>query len=793
MLRQSEVHAMRITTALIVLFASPCVALAQTGQALTAVPFQDVKINDAFWSPRIKTTMKVTVETNLRQCEITNRIRNFAIAGGLEQGKHEGALYNDSDVYKVLEGIAYVLTSERDPELEARTDAIIGKIAAAQRPDGYLNTYYTLVEPQNRWKNIQHGHELYCGGHLIEAAVAYYQATGKRGLLDVAIKFANHVCDTFGPGKRVETCGHEEMELALVKLYRVTNDRKYLDQAKFFLDVRGTKEGRPKLFGDYAQDHKPLREQTEVVGHAVRAMYLYCGMADVAALTGDRTLMEPLFKIWHDVVDRKMYVTGGIGPSGHNEGFTVPYDLPNESAYAETCAALGMALWNHRMFLMTGEGKYADVLEREVYNGLLSGVSLAGDKFFYTNPLGSKGDHHRVPWFDCSCCPTNVVRYLPAMGERLYAVRDNDLYTVLYAGSTANVKLKDGMVKVAQETKYPWDGMIKIELQPEKPFAFTLHLRRPGWCKHPIVALVNGAALDSDDSPDVEVDNHTGYVAIRRTWQRGDVVQFQLDMPSRRVHADPNVAADVGRVALMRGPVVYCLEGVDNGDNVRNVVLPATSELTAKFEKGLLGGVVTVEGDGTAATVDDNGKRKLKPVHFKAVPYYAWDNRAPGEMAVWFPVTPEMVDASGSFTLSQGIRVASSHCYQNDSVTALNDGMLPQSSIDHSIPRMTWWDHQGTTEWVAYQFAETREISSTRVYWFDDTGRGLCRVPGSWRILYRDGMEWKPVQLKDGSTYGVVKDRFNDVTFAPVKTKEIRLEVTLQKNVSGGILEWIVK
>src|SRR5262249_4445787 len=387
----------------------PLTVTASPSGRLTAVPFQDVRIEDAFWGPRIKTVRTATVEANLQQCEVTGRIKNFAIAGTLEDGKHEGALYNDSDVYKVIEGIACVLADKRDADLEKRTDAIIGKIAAAQQPDGYLNTYYTLVEPKKRWQNIAHGHELYCAGHLIEAAVAYHQATGKCKLLDVARKFADHICDTFNPKKRIEVCGHEEIELALVKLYHATKDKRYLEQAKFFIDMRGRADRRKKLFGEYAQDHKPVREQKEVVGHAVRAMYLYAGMADVAGLTGDKGLLAALEKIWHDVVDRKMYVTGGIGPSAHNEGFTVPYDLPNDSAYAETCAAIGMALWNHRMFLMSGGGKYADVLEREVYNGLLSGVSLDGDRFFYVNPLGSKGKHHRVPWFDCSCCPTNLV------------------------------------------------------------------------------------------------------------------------------------------------------------------------------------------------------------------------------------------------------------------------------------------------------------------------------------------------------------------------------------------------
>ena len=509
----------------------------ETKAALRAVPFQDVRISDAFWSPRIKTNSTATIEANLHQCEITGRIKNFALAGKLAAGKHEGALYNDSDLYKVLEGIAYALSSKRDADLEKRGDAIIDQIAAAQQPDGYLNTYFTLVEPHNRWKNIQYGHELYCAGHLFEAAVAYYQATGKSKLLEVACKFADHICDTFGPGRKIDTCGHEEIELALIKLYRTTGKKPYLDQARFFLDTRGRAEGR-RLFGEYAQDHKPIREQLEVTGHAVRAMYLYSAMADMAAITDDKGLLAALDKIWHDVVDRKMYVTGGIGPSAHNEGFTVPYDLPNDSAYAETCAAIGMALWNHRLFLMNGDGKYADVLEREVYNGLLSGVSLTGDKFFYVNPLGSKGRHHRVPWFDCSCCPTNLVRYIPGMGERVYAHKGNGIWTVLYMGNTATVPLKAGKVQLIQKTDYPWDELVTIQVEPEKAMTFDLHVRIPGWCRTTPRLSVN--------FQHVEVKPKDGYVTIARRWKPGDVVELRLPMPVERVYADPHIKADVG-------------------------------------------------------------------------------------------------------------------------------------------------------------------------------------------------------------------------------------------------------
>lgn len=757
----------------------------QAGEPLTPVGFQHVHIDDSFWSPKVETNRTATIEANLHQCDITGRIKNFAIAGKLTTGKHEGALFNDSDVYKMIEGIAYSLSTHRDPQLEKRTDAIVDQIAAAQQPDGYLNTYYTLVEPKARWQNIQYGHELYCAGHLIEAAVAYQQATGKSKLLDVAKKFADHICDTFGEGRKCDTCGHEEIELALVKLWRATGEQEYFDQARYFLDVRGRADLR-RLFGQYAQDDKPIRQQREVAGHAVRAMYLYAAMADVAAVTGDQELLASTNSIWHDVVERKMYLTGGIGPSAHNEGFTVAYDLPNDSAYAETCAAIGMALWNHRLLLMTGDGKYADVLEREVYNGLLSGVSRSGDHFFYVNPLGSKGNHHRVPWFDCSCCPTNLVRYIPGMGERAFATRGDELWTVLYFGNEATLKLASGTVKVREETRYPWDGEVTLTLSPEKAMAFALKLRVPGWC-HQATVMINDRAIDA--RPEL------GYLTLNRTWQPDDVVTLSLDMPVERVYANPHVKADVGRVAIQRGPIVYCLEGVDNDGRVRNLVLPRDARLEARFHTDLLGGVVVVRGEGlrVESNANDAGELRTKKVSFQAVPYYAWDNRAPGEMVVWLPESPELAEVPGQTgERVNGIRVSASHCWANDTLAALADGNLPSSSDDHSLPRMTWWDHRGTTEWVAYRFDEPRQIESTAVYWFDDTGRGQCRVPKSWRLLWLDGDDWKPVELRTGQAYKTRLDDFNRADFAPVKTRAIKLEVTLQPDASGGILEWQV-
>jgi DUF1680 family protein len=612
------------------------ISAASREMSLQAVPFHEVEIQDDFWSPRLAINRTVTLEACLKQSEKQGNIRNFALASGKIQGKHSGLVYHDSDLYKVIQGAAYALREKRDPGLEDRIDRIIEGIAAAQQPDGYLHTYYTVAEPGKRWTNIAHGHEMYCAGHLIEAAIAYQQSTGKRVLLEAAIRLADHIDRTFGPGKRPEPCGHQEIELALVKLWRATGEKKYLDLAQFFLESRGRTNGGRRLYGEYAQDHMPIQDQREVVGHAVRAMYMYCAMADVAAATGSSEYLPALHAIWNDITQRKMYVTGGIGPSASNEGFTTPYDLPNDTAYAETCAALGMALWNHRMFLMSGEGKYADVLEREVYNGLLSGVSLSGDRFFYTNPLASTGKHQRISWFSCPCCPTNLVRYLPALGERLYAHRGDELWTVLYCGSSVTVPMASGPVKLVQETKYPWQGDVQITVTPRREQSITLRLRVPGWCHGQPEVSINGEKLRS-----VVIDK--SHITLKREWKPGDVVRLHLPMPVERVYSDPRVKANLGRVAIMRGPVVYCLEGCDHPDGrVRNIALPPGAKLEPRFESGLLGGVMVLTGEGIAVM---GQKREMRQVKIRAVPYYAWANRTSGEMVVWMPEKVELAEA----------------------------------------------------------------------------------------------------------------------------------------------------
>lgn len=602
---------------------------------LEAVPFTQVKIEDSFWAPRIKTNREKSIPHNFLMCEQTGRIANFTRAGGLEQGKFQGIFFNDSDVYKLLEGACYSLATNPDPVLEKQVDDLIAKIAAAQQEDGYINTYYTLAEPGKRWTDFPTRHELYCGGHLIEAGVAHYQATGKRTLLDVACRFADHVDSFLGPDKRHAVCGHEEIELALMKLYGVTGEERYRKLAEFFVNERGVERPDRKPYGEYCQDHVPVREQSEVCGHAVRAMYLFSACADVAAFTGDTALSDAMERVWKDLVYRKMYVTGGIGASAKNEGFTVPYDLPNDDAYAETCAAIGIVLWNSRLARLHADARYMDVAERAFYNGFLSGVSLDGEKFFYVNPLASVGKHHRESWFGCACCPPNVVRLLASFGSYVYAQKNDALYVNLYVAGSAKVALGETSVTLTQQTRYPWEGDVRIDVSPETSAAFDLCLRIPGWCEGASIK-VNGQDLG-------ELHTSKGYARVRREWKRGDWVELSMPMDVQRLESHPSVKPNAGRVALQRGPVVYCLEGVDNGGHVRNLALSREAELKAEFRPDLLGGVSVVRGKALSAQSegwDDTLYRKVrepKTVEFTAVPYCVWDNREPGEMILWLP------------------------------------------------------------------------------------------------------------------------------------------------------------
>jgi DUF1680 family protein len=770
---------------------------------LRAVPFTQVKVSDDFWSRRIETNRAVTIPYCFAKCEETGRIANFEKAGGLVDGEFQGIYYDDSDVYKVIEGAAYSLAAHPDPELDRYLDELIAKIAAAQENDGYLNTYHTLVAPGEKWSNIKDKHELYCAGHLFEAAVAHFQATRKRSLLDVAIKLADHIDRTFGPApeQNHHPSGHEEIEIGLVKLYGVTGERRYLDLAKYLLDQRGNTEGH-QLYGKYAQDHLPVTEQREPVGHAVRAMYLYAGMADVAALSGNDDYLDALDAIWENMVETKLYLTGGIGARGAGEAFGDDYELPNESAYNETCAAIGNALWNHRMNLLHGDAKYADVLELVLYNGFLSGVSMAGDRFFYPNPLASGGTYHRSPWFSTSCCPVNVARFVPSIPGYIYAQSEDAIYINLFVQSEAEIELGGQKVKIRQTTDYPWDDTLEIMITPEQPSRFDLHIRLPEWSGPEVIesdlyqqelretkwyleVKINGESLDR-----AQLDPMDGYMSISREWSAGDRIAVNLPFSVRVITADDRVAANRGRVALMRGPIVYCVEAADTDGYVRHLSIDPDQEFTAEHRDDLLGGVTVIKGIAQGRYATEAGGVEEREVPFTAIPYYAWDHRAPGEMAVWLPTSPDLAAVIPAPTIASRGTPSASFCYQNDSVLAVNDQLEPSSSSDHSIPRLTFWPHLGTTEWVQLDLPEIATVSSVEVYWFDDTGRGQCRVPRGWRLMYRDGDDWKPVESAD--RFGVQPDQYNRVSFKPVQTDALRIELDMAPQFSAGILEWKV-
>jgi DUF1680 family protein len=780
------------------------------------VPFTDVHLTDAFWAPRLETNRTVTIPHIFKQSEETGRVKNFELAaaalGGAVDGKYCSRFpFDDSDVYKAIEAAAYALATRADPELDKYVDGLVAKIAAAQEPDGYLYAARTIGGPppqdwlgKERWSHLYMSHELYNVGHLYEAAVAHYQATGKKNLLAVALKSADLVAKEFGPGKRTNPPGHEEIEIGLVKLYRATGKTKYLELANFFIDARGKTEGRipfdlegreQLLYGEYAQDDKPFVEQTTAVGHAVRAGYLYAGAADVAALTGNQAYLAALDKIWADVVGTKLYITGGIGAAGAWEGYGPAYRLPNASAYAETCANIATFLWNSRMLRLELDAKYADVMERILYNGVLSGISLSGDRFFYPNPLTSYGQHERVPWFSCACCPPNVARILTSVPGYFYAASNDKVYVNLFAQGTGKLKAGGTDLEIVQTTEYPWKGDVRIEVKPGKAADFTLGVRIPGWAMNRPVpsdlytyteAAVGAPALKLNGEP-VELKVDKGYALINRTWKAGDVVELSLPMPVRRVAANEAVEEDRGRVAVERGPLVYCAEGTDNDGRVSNLVLPDGAALTAEMRPDLLNGVVVIQGEAEALS-EKGGKAIAEKKTVTLIPYYSWANRGKGEMTVWLARDASKARIAREPGLSAKAKVTASEGAVNP--RRANDQFEPESS-DDAAGYMHWWPKTGTSEWIDYTFDAPVRVSEAAVYWFDDTGGGGCRVPASWRVLYKTGEDWLPV--KAAGDYGVAKDAWNTVKFAPVKTTALRLEVQLQKDWSAGVHEWKIK
>ncbi|MDO7886873.1 glycoside hydrolase family 127 protein [Hymenobacter cheonanensis] len=643
-------------------------AAQQSDYPIQAVPFTQVKLTDSFWLPRLKTTTDVTIPASFARCESTNRVKNFEMAAA-RQGKFATVFpFDDTDIYKTIEGASYSLSVYPDAKLSAYLDELIAKVGAAQEPDGYLYTART-IDPAHphpwagpeRWsKERELSHELYNAGHLYEAAVAHYEATGKKTLLNIALKNADLVCSVFGPGKRSVAPGHEIVEMGLVKLYRVTGQPKYLSTAKFFLDARGHYAGYdPKSpdgwkNGSYWQDDKPVVAQTEAEGHAVRAEYLYSAMADVAALTGDKQLLTAVDSIWNNMVAKKFYVTGGTGAVPGGERFGANYELPNTTAYNETCASVADVFWNERMFQLHGDAKYVDVLEKVLYNGLISGVGLDGKSFFYSNAMQIKNslgfpqtEPARAGWFECSCCPTNLARLMPALPGYVYAQKGRSLYANLFVSGKANLTVNRQKVQLTQENNYPWDGGLKFTVDPSASAAdFDLLVRIPGWARNEAMPSnlytfaqptaqrasirVNGKAVD------YQLKN--GYAVLSRKWHKHDVVEVRLPMEVRRVHANPLVKDDLGKVALQRGPVMYCAEWADNNGKASNILVPATAQFAASYQPGLLNGVETLTATVPVVLVDaDATSVSTTPRTLVAIPYYAWANRGRGEMTVWFP------------------------------------------------------------------------------------------------------------------------------------------------------------
>ncbi len=770
------------------------------------VAFTQVKVMDNFWAPKIKVNADITIPYTLEQCRKTGRIDNFLVAAGRKKAdKLTEYTFDDTDVYKIIEGASYGLQVTKNAGLERYLDTLIAIIGDAQEKDGYLYTFRTanMDKPHawigsRRWEKEEDlSHELYNSGHLFESAVAHHQATGKRSLLDIAIKNADLLVETFGYGKEERFPGHQIIETGLTKLYRVTGTKAYLDLAKFFLDLRGT---AGHLNHEYSQAHKKVIDQHEAVGHAVRATYMYTGMADVAALTGNKQYLEAIDAIWKDVVEKKLYITGGIGATGAGEAFGKAYDLPNMSAYAETCAAIANVYWNSRMFLLHGDAKYIDVMERTLYNGLLSGVSLSGDRFFYPNPLASMGQHQRSAWFGCACCISNMTRFLPSMPGYVYGQNKNDLYVNLFVGSISQIKLPAGNISITQNTNYPWEGKNELVINPAKATKFSLHIRIPGWAVNQPVpgdlyvdkAQPSKAVTILLNGDPVKYAIVKGYAVLDRNWKKGDKVSIDLPMDVKRIMANDKVNDDKDRFALQRGPLMYCLEGPDNADgSVMNIVVKKDVPVQAVYHPGLLNGVVTLQMKGSATKRQLNTDELIKTQQdVVAIPYYSWANRGPGEMEVWIPFEESAAKPKPAPTIASKSSVSGSISNKR-MLKGLNDQYDPKNSHDASATYLHWWPKKNSEEYVQYDFDKEYTVSQSSVYWFDDAPFGGCRIPASWKLFYKEGDQWVPVKEKE--SYAISKNEYNTIHFEPVSTKALKLVIQQPVDHSTGLHEWNVK
>ncbi|HHJ09542.1 MAG TPA: glycoside hydrolase family 127 protein [Bacteroidetes bacterium] len=762
------------------------------------VELKSVKMTDKFWYPKIKTNHDVTIKTCINKLYSDGRIKNFKIAGGLERGHYQTNQPFNGPTYKVLEGVAYSIQTFPEDTLVEWMDTIIYYLSKAQEDDGYLYPARTIMGDsvfphcgKKRWERLEEGsHELFNHGHMMEAAVAHYQATGKDNFLKIAKKAANMIYNTFGYGKLEKYPGHQEIELALVRMFRETNDQRYLDLAKFFLDVRGP-DGAKNI-----QAHKKVVDQRRAVGHAVRAVYMYSAMTDVAALTNDISYIEAIKKIWEDIITGKFYITGGIGSSSRNEGFEEPYILPNMHSYCETCASIGNVYWNHRMFLYEGNAKYYDILERTLYNALLSGVSLRGNKFFYSNMLESHGQYERSPWFNVACCPTSMCRFIPSFPRYIYAQSKDRLFVNIYAASEATLTMDGQLIKIIQDSNYPWDGNIMITLEPEESRKFSLSMRIPNWARGKVVpsdlytfknesypeisASVNGKS--------VSVDIEEGYLTITRTWEKGDQINLDIPMPIQIIQANENIVFDRNKVAIQKGPIVYCAEWPDNpGGKVLNLILDYKKKMTTEFREDLLGGVNVIHAKGYSTSRTLEGDTTISDIHnITLIPYYVWANRGPGEMRVWLATDKKGTIPAPAPTIAARSKVTAS--VESPTLFALNDQVYPENSILREIPGLYFSSNQKKTAWIQYNFDKTEKVKKIKTYWLN---KNNFTIPESWDIQYINGTTWSSVDQKD--TIHNQEDTYLEIDFTPIETNTLRFNFDMNDSDRMGILEWIVE
>ena len=805
------------------------------GYPITQVPFTKVKVaQNPFRGQRHDASQNGTIPLAFSKSEETGRYTNFSNAAQhikdpskvfeIKDGTYS---FDDTDPYKTIEGASYLLQTYPNAKfkggrLDKYVDSVIAVIASGQEPDGYLYTSRTQnpEKPHNwagakRWERVEDlSHEFYNLGHLCEAAVAHYYATGKKNFLNVAVKYADCVCREVGdkPGQASVVPGHQIAEMGLAKLYIATGDKKYLDQAKFFLDKRGKrdaawKQTRNGLYdndgffhsmSDYSQSHQPVCEQDEAVGHAVRAGYMYAGMADIAALTGDKSYIDAIDRIWENIVGKKYYITGGVGATASGEAFGANYELPNMSAYCETCAAIAQVYLNYRLFLLHGDSKYYDALERSLYNGVISGISIDGGKFFYPNPLQSIGQHQRQPWFGCACCPSNAARFIPSLPQYIYAVKDNNLYVNLFNSNTVNVQVGKKKVTLQQETNYPWDGDVTLKINSGAG-KYALSIRIPGWVKGEVVpsnlyTYTDGKRLGYTvkvNGEEVSSELQQGYFVIDRSWKKGDKVEVHFDMQPRTVRANGQVAADKGRVAIELGPIVYCAEWPDNKCDVLSVLINQEPQFALGTKEIMNTTVQTLTTDAQTLNFDKSGKLNAADEKLVLIPYYAWAHRGPGKMTVGIPQDLNATTPALPASIASESKVTASN-KRLPALSAINDRLVPADANDRSVPYTHWWPKKNTTEWLAYEFANPETVSTSTVYWFDDAPWGGCRVPESWKLYYKnDKGEW--VAVKNLNQYGVVKGAANIVNFEPVKTSAMKLEIKQPKEYSCGVFEWSVK